>query len=176
MLMQSQLVHCVSFLGIPVFCREIKAYFFGEHIHLLRLQTCICEHANLRRDVAPVVFASKLLEILFQQGTHGDDAVRHVLDLAQPLLVQRRVVQDLGSDSSAVNRRIGVERSYKNLNLGVHSLLLLCGLANNRECTNALAIQALFSRVTHQCKADVKTYNLPCSLQSSALGRVAVPP
>ena len=142
-------MHCVPFLGIPVFGGKIKAYFFGKHIHLLRLQTRKCEHANLRRDVAPVPFASKLLEILFQQRTHGDDAVRHVLDLAQPLLVQRRVVQDLRGNSSAVNRRIGVEGSYKNLDLGVYSLLLLGGLTNNRECTNALTIQALFSRVTY---------------------------
>jgi hypothetical protein len=60
------------------------------------------------------------------------------------LLVQRRVVQDLRGNSSAVNRRIGVEGSYKNLDLGVYSLLLLGGFANNRECTNALTIQALF--------------------------------
>jgi hypothetical protein len=38
------------------------------------------------------MLASQLLQVLLQESAHGDDAVRHALDLAEPLLVQRWVV------------------------------------------------------------------------------------
>jgi len=63
-------------------------YLLSQSIHLLRLEPGVSEHANLRGDVAPVVLAAELLEVLLQQSTHGDDAVGHALDLTKPLLVQ----------------------------------------------------------------------------------------
>lgn len=118
-------------------------YLFGQAVHLLGCQTSVCEHADLRGDVAPVVLASELLKVLLEQSTHGDDAVSHILDLAEPLLVEGGVVQDLGSDTGTVNRGVGVERSHKNLDLGVDALLLLGRLADDGECTNTLTIQTL---------------------------------
>jgi hypothetical protein len=59
-------------------------------------------------DMAPVVLATKLFKILLQEGTHADDAIRHALDLAEPLLIQSRIVENLRSNAGAVNWRVGV--------------------------------------------------------------------
>ena len=93
--------------------------------HLLGGQAGVGEHANLGCDVAPVVLAAELLEVLLEESTHGDDAVGHALDLTQPLLVQRRVVEDLGGDAGTVDGRVGVERAHEDLDLRVDALLLL---------------------------------------------------
>jgi hypothetical protein len=85
--------------------------------------------------VAPVVLAAQLLQVLFEKRTHGDDA--------QPLLVQRGVVQDLGGNTSTVDRGVGVERSHKDLDLRINLLLLFDSLAHNGESTNTLAVETL---------------------------------
>jgi len=89
------------------------------------------------------MLAAQLLQVLLQQGTHLDDAVRHALDLAQPLLVQLRVVQDGGRDARAVDGRVGVERTDEDLDLRLHALLLLRVLADEGEGADTLAVQAL---------------------------------
>lgn len=38
--------------------------------------------AYLIGDVVPVVFAAQVLEVLLQQRSHFNDALRHVFDLA----------------------------------------------------------------------------------------------
>jgi hypothetical protein len=147
----------------------MSTYLLGERLHLLRLQTRVCKHANLRGNVAPVVLAAELLEILLEQGAHRDDAVSHVLNLAEPLLVQRGVVQDLGSNTGPVHRRVGVERAHENLDLRIHTLLLIRGLAHNGEGTNALAVETLIHQYN---RISSNSYHVPCSWQSSerALG------
>lgn len=101
------------------------------------------EASHLAGDVGPVMLAAQLLQVLLQQGTHLDDAVRHALDLAQPLLVQLRVVQDGGRDARAVDGRVGVERTDEDLDLRLHALLLLRVLADEGEGADTLAVQAL---------------------------------
>ena len=49
---------------------------------------------NLGGDMAPVMLATKILEVFFQKGPHRDDPIRHALDFAKPLLVERWIVQD----------------------------------------------------------------------------------
>ena len=56
----------------------------------------------------PVVLAAQVLQVLLEQGTHLDDAVSHALHLAQPLLVQFRVVQDGRRNTGTVHRGVGV--------------------------------------------------------------------
>lgn len=108
---------------------------------MLRRQARVREHANLVRDVAPIMLGPQILEVLLQQRAHGDDAVCHALDLAQPLLVQLRVVQDLGRDARTVDGRVRVQRSDKNLDLRVHTLGLFLICADDGEGTHALAIK-----------------------------------
>ena len=125
---------------------DITTYLRSEFIHLLRIQARICEHTNLGGDVAPVVLAAELLKVLLEERTHGDDAVGHVLDLAKPLLVQRGVVQDLGSNTGTVNRGVRVERSHEDLDLRINTLLLVGGLADDGEGTNTLAVESLLNQ------------------------------
>jgi len=93
--------------------------------------------------MAPVILRSKILEILLQKCSHCDDTVSHSLDLTKPLLVQGRIVEDLRSNAGAMDRRIGIERSDKNLDLGVDALLLLGIFTDDGEGTDAFAVEAL---------------------------------
>lgn len=93
--------------------------------------------------MAPVVLAAKLLEILLQERPHADDSFRHALDLSQPLLVQRRIVQNFRSDAGTVDWRIRVQWPDENLELRVYPLLFLGRLAYDRESSHALPIQTL---------------------------------
>lgn len=115
----------------------------GQCIHLLRLETSVSEHADLAGDVAPVVLATELLEVLLEESTHGDNAVSHALNLAQPLLVELGVVQDGGSNTGTVDRRVGVERADQDLDLRVDTLLLFGVGADNGEGANTLTVETL---------------------------------
>ena len=67
--------------------------------------------------MAPVVLASQSFKVLFQEGSHADDTVRHTLDFAQPLLVEIWIVQYLCSNPSAMHRRIRIKWSDKDFDL-----------------------------------------------------------
>ena len=122
---------------------SIDAVLLGELVHLLRGQAGVSKHANLAGDVAPVVLAAELLEVLLEESTHGDDAVSHLLDLTEPLLVESRAVEDLGGDAGTVNGRVGVQRSDDDLELRVDTLLLVGIGADEGEGTNTLTIETL---------------------------------
>ena len=120
-----------------------RTHLLCQFIHLLRCQSSVGEHANLASDMAPVMFGSEALKLLLQQGAHADNAIRHALDFTQPLLVQGRVVEDLGCDTGTVDRRVGVERSDKNLDLRINALLLCCVGTDDREGSDTLTVEAL---------------------------------
>lgn len=56
--------------------------------------------------MAPVMLAAETLEVFFQQSPHSDNAIRHLLDFTEPLLIQSRVVENLGRDPGPVYRRV----------------------------------------------------------------------
>lgn len=97
----------------------------------------------LAGDVGPVVLAAELLKVLAQESAHLNDAVSHALDLTEPLLVQGGVIHDGGGDTGTVNGGVGVEGTDENLDLRLNTLLLLGGLANEREGTNTLTVETL---------------------------------
>lgn len=111
--------------------------------HLLGGQAGVCEHADLAGDVAPVVLASELLEVVLEQSAHLDDAVGHALDLAQPLLVEGGVVEDGAGDAGAVDGRVGVERADEDLDLGVDALGFFGGFGDDGEGADTLAVETL---------------------------------
>lgn len=115
----------------------------GELGHLLGGQASVGEHADLASDVAPVVLAAELLEVVLEQGAHLDDAVGHALDLTQPLLVERRVVEDGAGNAGAVHGRVGVKRAHEDLHLGVDALGLFGGFGDDREGADTLAVETL---------------------------------
>lgn len=117
--------------------------------------------------MTPVVLAAEVLQVLLQQSTHADDAVRHSFDFSEPLLVQVGVVQDLGRDPGAVNGRVRVERAHEDLDLRVHALLLLCRIADNRERSDTLPIEPL-SAISHVFVISGEEDAVPCSSRNSA--------
>jgi hypothetical protein len=89
------------------------------------------------------VLGAELLEVVLEESTHGDDAVSHLLDLTEPLLVESRAVEDLGGDASTVDGGVGVQRSDENLELRVDTLLLIGIGADDGEGTNTLTVETL---------------------------------
>lgn len=124
----------------------VNRVLLGESGHLLWGQSGIGEHANLRGDVAPVVLAAESLEVLLEESTHLDDTVGHTFDLTKPLLVQGLVVEDGGSNASAVHWWVGVEWADDNLDLRVNAGLLLGVLGDNGESANTLTVETLNAR------------------------------
>lgn len=122
----------------------VDGVLLGQLIHLLGVQASVGEHANLAGDVGPVVLGAELLEVLLEEGTHGDDSVSHALDLAQPLLVQLRVAEDLGGNTGTVDGRVGVQRTDEDLQLRVDTLLLLSVGSGDGEGTDTLTVETLF--------------------------------
>jgi hypothetical protein len=89
------------------------------------------------------VLTAELLEVLFEESAHGDNTFGHALDLAQPLLVERGVVEDLRGDAGTVDWRVGVQRTDEDLDLGVDALLLVNRLADDGKGTDTLAVETL---------------------------------
>jgi hypothetical protein len=113
---------------------------FSKRFHLRRCEASVGKHANLRCDVAPVLFAAKFLKVLLKQCTHPDDAISHVLDLVKPLLAQGWIIENGGGDTRSMNRWIGVHGPYEDLELGLYLLLLLRRFANDRKRAAPFAV------------------------------------
>lgn len=99
--------------------------------------------AYLVGDVAPVLLASELLQVLLQKSSHLDDTVSHALDFTEPLLVELGVVHDGRGNAGAVDWGVRVKRADEDFDLRIDALLLFGGLADNGECTDTLAIETL---------------------------------
>lgn len=131
--------------------------------------------AYLRRNVAPVMLASQILQVLLQQRSHLDDTVRHSFHLPEPLFIQLWSGQDLGSDTGTMDRRVRVKGPHEDLELGVDTLLLFRRLTADRECANTLAVEAL-GRVSEGFSAvDGSWTSVPCSWRNSEQGRIGGP-
>lgn len=135
----------------------------GQLIHLLRRKSSISEHANLASDMAPVVLRSQSLELLLQECAHGDNAVGHALDFAEPLLVEGLVVEDLGSDAGTVDGWVGVEGANEDLDLGVDALGFGGVGGDDGEGTYTLSIETLLMLVKVITLGFVKLVFVPCS-------------
>lgn len=91
----------------------------------------------------PVLFAAELLEVVLEERAHLNDAVGHALDLAEPLLVELWVVENLGGDAGAVDWWVGVEWADDDLDLGIDALLLGGILADDGEGSDTLSVETL---------------------------------
>ena len=129
----------------------------------------------LGSDVVPIMFAAELLEVRLKKRSHFDNAFRHALDLAQPLLIEPLVVQDRRGNACTMDRWVGVERPNQDLDLRVDTLLLFRRLAHDGESANTLAVEALSFRKQRN-RVSVGPMALPCSSRSSALGIECDPP
>ena len=121
----------------------------GQLGHLVCVQAGVGKHADLAGDVAPVVLAAELLQVLLEESAHGDNAVSQLLHLAGPLLVESGVVENLRGDTGTVDGGAGVKRSDEDLDLRIDALLLFLGRSDNGECTGTLAIKTLVISVSN---------------------------
>lgn len=162
--------------GYPAILGSVHARLLGQLGHLLGVQAGVGEHADLVRDVVPAVLAAELLEVLLEQGAHGDDAVGHALDLAQPLLVEGRVVEDGRGDAGTVDGRVRVERAHEDLDLGVDTGLLLGGAGDDGEGANTLAVETLRGEVVNvTLPSAFSDAILPCSWRKTERDKAGGP-
>jgi len=87
--------------------------------------------------------AAELLQLLFEEGAHRKDALRHALDLAEPLVVQPQKAEDLARDTGTVDRRVRVHGPDEDLDLAVDALFLFCRGADDREGAYPLTVETL---------------------------------
>lgn len=129
---------------------------------------------HLASDMAPIMLASKLLKVVLQERAHLDDAVGHTLDFTEPLLVKSGIVQDGGCNACTMDGRVRVKWANKDLDLGVHALLLLCRSTDNREGTNTLTVETLdikkISLLVSLYNIEGSRWNSPCSWRNSGRG------
>mgnify|MGYP005989162607 CR=1 FL=1 len=75
--------------------------------NLSLVQTSEGEHADLIGNVVPGAWRAKLLNLGAQSLAHADDAARHGRQVLFPLGKELGVVENSGSDASAVDGRVG---------------------------------------------------------------------
>lgn len=126
---------------------QIDGVVLGDLGNLLGGQASVGEHADLVGDVGPVMLGAELLELATEQGAHGDDAVGHLLDLTEPLLVELLVVEDLSGEASTVDGRVGVHGADDDLQLRLDALGLLGISTNDGEDTSTLTVETLETKV-----------------------------
>lgn len=131
---------------------------------LLRRNTQEGKHANLVRNVLPVVLgAMRLVQQRLELQAHIVDTVSHTLHLLEPLSVQLRVREHKLGNTGAVHGRVRVHGANRDLELAFHTLGLFGIGRYEREQTAALTVQthvlgkalaecnlvALFYKVAH---------------------------
>jgi hypothetical protein len=79
---------------------------------------------------------------LIQSLSHANNPLRHAFHLTFPLLVQFLTSKDGIRDPSSMQRRVRIHRPNHNLQLTIHSLLLLRILSRQRERTHTLSVQS----------------------------------
>lgn len=72
---------------------------------------------------------------------HADDPVRHTLHLALPLGVEGLVAEDGAGDTRTMERRVRVHGADDNLQLTVHTRLLLGAGGDEGESTDTLSVE-----------------------------------
>lgn len=78
------------------------------------------EHADLVHDMIPVSGHLEVIKLRFKSLSHIGDSLRDHLEFSFPLGEVLRVAQNLGSDSSTVQRRRRVSSSGDDLGLRKH--------------------------------------------------------
>jgi hypothetical protein len=120
---------------------HVDVRLLRERLRLRLREPGEAEHADLLLDVRPLAGRVERDERVVQLVAHADDAVRHALDLALPLRVQLRVAEDRARDARAVQRRVGVHRPDHDLQLALDARALLGVRGDERERTDALAVE-----------------------------------
>lgn len=84
---------------------------------MFRGHTGETEHADLVGDVLPVSRRALLCESVLQSLSHGDNTIGHALDISEPNGPEFRSGENLGDNSSAMERRVGVHGADDDLDL-----------------------------------------------------------
>ena len=121
-------------------------------IYLLWIQSCKAEHADLVRDVLPVLLRSILFQIVAQLLTHGDDTISHLFHFFQPQWTEILLIQDSCRNACTVYGRIRVHWTNDDLDLRHHSVHFVFVLTEGGECTDTFAIETCrMRRMIHEC-------------------------
>jgi hypothetical protein len=121
---------------------QIHAELLHQAFTLLRIHAGEAEHADLVGDVLPVLGRAQLLQVVLQRGAHRNDAVGHLLDVAQPLLLERGIAQNLRHQTSTVHGRVRVQGTDEDLDLRHCAHRIVFAAGHQREGAGTFAVQA----------------------------------
>ena len=121
---------------------QVDMVLVHKLVDLLRRDTQEGKHADLVRNVLPVVLGAVLLvQQRLERTAHVVDAVSHALDLLEPLSVQLRVRKHELGNTGTVHGRVRVHGANGNLELAFHTFSLVFIGRHEREQTAALTVQ-----------------------------------
>jgi hypothetical protein len=89
----------------------------GKLLHHVWEKSGIGEHTDLVHNVGPVMYATLLSEMIHELITHQNDAISHHLDVRAPLCEKLWVSEDGVYNPSAVEWRVAVDWTGKDLDL-----------------------------------------------------------
>mmetsp|Transcript_1112 Transcript_1112/g.3307 ORF Transcript_1112/g.3307 Transcript_1112/m.3307 type:complete len:304 (+) Transcript_1112:21-932(+) len=127
--------------------RAVDGELIAHGLDLVLREARVRKHADLVRDVRPVLGGAVVRQRRFQGRAHGLDPVGHGLALARPALPEGRVAQHRRDDPRAVDRRARVHGPDDGFQLRLQTLGLVGRRADRRERADALAVQAKVLRV-----------------------------
>mmetsp|Transcript_14294 Transcript_14294/g.46117 ORF Transcript_14294/g.46117 Transcript_14294/m.46117 type:complete len:298 (+) Transcript_14294:14-907(+) len=107
------------------------------------------EHADLRRDVAPVAARVQRVELGPERRAHVADAARHDLERVEPRGLEVRVVEDRGDDARAEGRRVRVHGARDLFQVAPHGVGLVGRRDGRVDGARALAVEPEVLREGH---------------------------
>ena len=138
---------------------EVNTEVLGDLLHLIRGHPSEGKHSNLVGDVFPVtrrtcpsagcsnfqnrkIFLTVLGQTIPELGSHGDNPVRHQLDVTEPLDPQLGVAHHLRGNPGPVSGRVAVHRSDQDLDLTFHPGGLVTVSTDHSEGAHPLSVQS----------------------------------
>jgi len=122
--------------------RHVDVVLLRQLVDLLGSEPAVAEHSDLVGDVSPVSLGAEIMESLDESGSHRDDPFSHRQDLFFPKSSELGVREDGGHDSGAMDGRIRVHRSDKNLELALDGLRLIRVGTNDVESPDSLSVES----------------------------------
>ena len=114
----------------------------SQFIHLLASHPTEAEHTDLVGDVLPRKGRTAFFEVLTQERSHFDDAIRHALHFLVPLRLERGIAENRGSDERTVHGWVRVHRTRDHLELRLDTVGFFLIFAHHAHGADALAVQA----------------------------------
>ena len=121
---------------------HVDMVLINERLDLVGRKTAESKHADLLRNVAPILLRANTLKCGHQALSHVPDSIGHHGHITLPQLLQLGVIENGGNDACAVDRRVTVLSANGDGQLAADSFGFFLRVAHNVQRTSAFAIQS----------------------------------